>query len=57
MDQGEFARFDIRLNDDLICTAQGDHSNNGEADVSQAACGAVVEVTAGTFVFGQIFFL
>ena len=51
VDQGEFARFDIRLNDNLICAAQGDQSNNGDADVSQAACGAVAEVSEGIFVF------
>ena len=39
---GEYGRFDMRLNDDVICTAFADHSNNGPG-----SCTAVVDVIAG----------
>ena len=46
---GEYARFDIRLNDDIICTANPDHSNSGGSDRAPGSCSAVVDVVAGKY--------
>ena len=43
---GEWSRYDIRLNDDVICSIFPDHSANGE-DVAPVSCTAVVNVVAG----------
>ena len=48
-EDGEWSRFDMRLNDDVICTAQPDHDNNGEIDPAAASCSAVVDVMAGKY--------
>ena len=46
---GEYGRFDMRLNDDVICTAFEDHSNNGSGDAAPGSCTAVVDVIAGNY--------
>ena len=43
----EYGRFDMRLNDDVICTAFPDHSNNGAGDAAPGSCSAVVGVVSG----------
>ena len=51
----EYGRFDMRANDDVICTAVGDHDNDGGLnDHSQAACTAMVAVTAGNLSFKTV---
>ena len=47
VDQGEAGRFDMRLNDDVICTTDPDHNNNGAGDFAPGSCSAVVDVVAG----------
>ena len=43
--QGEFAVFDMRLNDDNICTTRPDH--NELNDFPSGSCSAVVDAVAG----------
>ena len=47
VDIGEFGRFDIRLNDDVICTTYPDHSDNGSSDYAPGSCSAIVDIVAG----------
>ena len=47
VDDGEWAGFEMRLNDDDICTTWPDHYNNGDRDRAPGSCSAVVEVVAG----------
>ena len=44
---GEAARFDMRLNDVVICSIYPDHSESAETDVAPGSCSAVVDVIAG----------
>ena len=43
---GEWGHFEIRLNDNVICTAFGDQDNDG-VDFAQCGCGAVISVVEG----------
>ena len=45
----EFGRFDMRLNDDVICNTYPDH-NTLSSDYPSGSCSAVVDVVAGNFV-------
>ena len=47
-DVGEFARFDMRLNDDVICSTVHDHNHSGSDDYAPGSCSAVVNVVAGS---------
>ena len=40
---GEWGRFEMRLNGNVVCTAFGDQNNDG-VDYSQGGCGAVLSV-------------
>ena len=51
VDDGKNQRFDMRLNDDIICTTRPDHNNNGAADYASGSCSAVVDVVAGGVFF------
>ena len=51
VEPGEYASFDMTLNDDRICTAYPDHSHNGDKDLAPGSCSAVVDVTAGNLHF------
>ena len=53
-DDGEFARFDMRLNDDVICSTVHDHNANGVSDWAPGSCSAVVSAVAGN-VMSQCF--
>ena len=44
---GEYGRFEIHLNDDVICSMFPDQSNNGESDRAPGSCSAVMDVVAG----------
>ena len=44
---GEFGRFEMRVNNEDICAAEGDQDNNGSADNTQAACSGVVDLVEG----------
>ena len=44
---GEYGNFDMILNDDVICSAELDHNNNGASDSAQGSCSAVVDAVAG----------
>ena len=44
---GEAATFDMRLNDDVICTTLPDHSNNGASDYAPGSCSTVVDIVTG----------
>ena len=46
---GEIGRFDMTLNDDIICSTIYDHSNNGASDWAPGSCNAIVDVVAGTY--------
>ena len=41
---GEWGRFNMVLNDDVICTAFPDHDNSGGGDWAPGSCSAVVDV-------------
>ena len=43
-------RFDMRLNDEVICTAFSDHNNAG-FDYPSGSCSAIVDVVAGNVYF------
>ena len=47
VDDGEVARFEMRLNNVDICTTLPDHNNNGALDYAIGSCSAVVDVVAG----------
>ena len=47
VDEGEWGCFNIKINDDIICTTEGDHSDNGAQDLAPASCSAVVDAVAG----------
>ena len=49
-DDGEWGRFDMMLNEDIICTANSDHSNGG-LDFASGSCSAVFNVVAGNMYF------
>ena len=46
-DEAEYGRFDMRLNDDVICTAAPDHHTSGDLDFAPGSCSAVTDVIAG----------
>ena len=48
---GEYARFDMRLNDVIICSMFPD-TQNGVSDVATGSCSAVVDIVAGKAFFG-----
>ena len=47
VDDGEWGRFDMMLNDDIICTANSDQDNNGTSDFASGSCSAVASLVAG----------
>ena len=47
VDYGEFAHLEIEVNDDVMCTAQGDNNESGASDAPQATCSAVVYLAEG----------
>ena len=44
---GHYAHFNMVVNDVIVCTAYGDENSNSGADLPQATCSAVVEVSQG----------
>ena len=49
VDDGEHGLFDMRFNDDVICSTHPDHSNNGNGDYAPGSCSAVVDIVAGKY--------
>ena len=47
---GESARFDMRLNGDVICTIYPDHDSSGANDFAPGSSSAVVRVVAGIII-------
>ena len=45
--ESEAAGFDIRVNDDVMCTTWPDHSDNGDFDLPTGSCSAVVDLVGG----------
>ena len=43
----EYARFDMLLNESIICSGEGDQTNGAGSDQVQATCGAAVRVVEG----------
>ena len=54
---GEYGRFDMYLNDDVICTTYPDHSDIGALDFAPGSCSAVVDVVAGNIISFILIFL
>ena len=52
----ELGLFDTRLNNDVICTADGDHDDGG-FDYPAASCSAVMNVIAGNIDLKCIFYI
>ena len=50
-DDGEYGRFDMVLNDDVICSTILDHDDSGTSDCAPGSCSAVVHVVAGNKFF------
>ena len=48
VDEGENANMEIRLDDVALCTARGDHNNNGASDAAPASCSVVADLVEGT---------
>ena len=46
-DHGEYGRFAMTLNDNIICSTYPDHSHNGASNYAPGSCSAVVDVVAG----------
>ena len=46
----EDATFDIKLNDDVICSTLPDSGNNGDLDYPSGSCGAIVNAVAGKLI-------
>ena len=46
-DNAEYSIFDMRLNDDVICSTTPDHHTSGSFDFASGSCSAVTNVTAG----------
>lgn len=46
---GEYGRFIIRVNENILCTAIGDESSNAGNDVPQATCSALTQLEEGKF--------
>ena len=44
---GESAGFEIRLNNDAMCTTWPDQNSNGASDAAPGSCSVVVDVVAG----------
>ena len=44
---GEWGRFDMTLNDVVICSIYPDHSTSGDNDYAPGSCSAVVDIVAG----------
>ena len=44
---GEAGVVDMRLNDENICRALGDHSSSSATDAASGSCSAVINVAAG----------
>ena len=50
LDYAENANIEIRLNDVALCTARGDHNNNGGTqDAAHTTCSVVADLPEGTF--------
>ena len=49
IDLGEDTNVEIRVNDVALCTARGDHYDNGAQDPAQATCSVVADLLEGTF--------
>ena len=47
VEDGELGRFDMTLNDDVICSTWPDNNISGSGDYPSGSCSAVVDVTAG----------
>ena len=54
VDFGEYGMFEIRINEERMCSAYGDHDNLS-TDYPSASCGIVAYVEAGKL--GVFFFL
>ena len=44
VDAGQFAEFNIVVNDVIVCTTYGDENSNNGTDYPQATCNAVMDV-------------
>ena len=47
VEPAEWARFQMRLNGNTICSTLPDHSTNGINDYAPGSCSAAVDVVAG----------
>ena len=47
----EYSYFDMRLNDDVICSTRPDQSNSSVSDVPSGSCSAAVNAVAGDISF------
>ena len=50
-DWGEYALFEIRINNVRMCSAHADLDVNGGSDRPSASCGVVASLNAGNSVF------
>ena len=51
VEDGEFGRFNLMLNDDIICTMYPDHGDSGDFDYAEGLCSAVVDIIAGDILY------
>ena len=50
VDPGEYALFEIRINNVRMCSAHGDHDTSG-SDLPATSCGVVASLSAGNHMF------
>ena len=48
-DYDDWAHFDLKLNDDVICSTLPDHNGGGVQDFAPGSRSAVVDVAAGNY--------
>ena len=44
---GEYGRFDMVLNDDVICSTYADHATSGATDYASGSCSVIMNVVTG----------
>ncbi len=47
VDHGEWGYFEIKVNDQSICTARGDNNNSGSEDTPHTSCSGLAQVQEG----------
>ena len=52
VDEGEFARFGLKRNDEKLCGLVGDNNNTGAGDFATGTCATTVMLNEGNKIVG-----